>query len=97
MVTGWTVSYVNGATTVYYRRDFTAPSREEVDVDNTLISLRDIEEFVNGSLQRFRSLPDTGALKQAIYFALHGQGLGIGDSFVMLFAGIETLLNIFNR
>jgi hypothetical protein len=95
MVTGWTVSYENGATTVYYRRDFTAPSQEQVDVDNTLISLRDVEEFVNGSLQRFRSLPDTGALKQAIYFALHGQGLGIGDSFVMLFAGIETLLNIF--
>jgi len=95
MVVGWTVSYANGATTMYYRRDFTAPSEEEADVDNTLISLRDIEEFLNASVQKFGSLPDSGALKQAIYFALHGQARGIEDSFVMLFAGIETLLNMF--
>ena len=95
MVAGWTVSYANEATTVYYRRDFTAPSEEETDVDNTLISLRDTEEFLNGSLRKFGSFPDSGALKQAIYFALHGQARGIEDSFVMLFAGIETLLNMF--
>jgi hypothetical protein len=43
------------------------------------------------------TLPNRGALKQAIYFALHGQMRGIGDSFVMLFAGIETLLNLFQE
>lgn len=93
-VAGWTVLYANGATMTHYRRDFTAPS-EEMDVDDTLISLRDIEEFLNGSLKKFRNLPGFNALKQAIYFALHGQARGIGDSFVMLFAGIETLLNVF--
>lgn len=95
MVTGWSVSYANEASTMYLRRDFTASSEQETDVDNTLISLRDIEEFLNRSLKKFGSLPDSGALKQAIYFALHGQARGIGDSFVMLFAGIETLLNLF--
>jgi len=94
MVTGWTVSYTDGATATCFRRDFTPPPVEEVDVDRTLISLRDIEDFLNRSLQMVAGLPDSGALKQAIYFALHGQAPGIGDSFVMLFAGIETLLNL---
>jgi hypothetical protein len=96
MVAGWTVTHANGATTTYYRRHFTAPSEETADVDSTLISLRDIEEFLNVTVKKFGSQPHSGALKQAIYFALHGQGRGIGDSFVMLFAGIETLLNVFH-
>jgi hypothetical protein len=95
ILTGWNLSYTNGALTTYYRRDFSVPSQEETDIDETLISLRDIEEFLNKSLHKFRSLSDPGALKQAIYFALQGQARGIGDSFVMLFAGVETLLNLF--
>ena len=50
---------------------------------------------MNRSLEKLEELTHPGALKQAIRFALHGQGRGIGDSFVMLFAGIETLLNLF--
>ena len=95
MLTGWTISYASGATTTYYRRDFATPSQEETDIDATLISLRDIETFLNRSLPKFGTGSRLGALKQAIYFALHGQAQGIGDAFVMLFAGIETLLNVF--
>ncbi len=94
ILTGWNLSYANGATATYYRRDFTVSSQEETDIDETLISLRDIEEFLNKSLHKLRSLPDPGGVKQAVYFALHGQARGIGDSFVMLFAGVETLLNL---
>jgi hypothetical protein len=94
-LTGWTISYANGASSSFYRRDFTAPPEEEVDIDETLISLRDIEEFLNQSIGSFGTSPHSGALKQAIYFALYGQAPGIGESFVMLFAGIETLLNAF--
>jgi len=89
------LSYSNGATTTYYRRDFTAPSEEETNIDTTLIALRDIEEFLNRSLRSLRSSRYPGALKQAIYFALQGQDRGIGNPFVILFAGIETLLNLF--
>ena len=95
MATGWTVLYANGATTTYFRRNFTASLEEKTDIDNTLIPPLDIEEFLNVSLEQFGRLPDSNALKQAIYFALHGQDRGIGDAYVMLFAGIETLLNVF--
>jgi hypothetical protein len=96
MLTGWSLSYANGATATYYRRDFTVSSQEETDIDETLISLQDVEEFLNKSLYKLRSLPGPGGLKQAVYFALHGQARGIGDSFVMLFAGVETLLNLYD-
>lgn len=95
VLTGWTIAYSNGATKSLYWRDFTAPSEEEVDIDDTLISLRDIEQFLNQSLKKFGTNPSSGPLKQAIYFVLHGQAPGISDSFTMLFAGIETLLNVF--
>lgn len=96
ILTGWGLEYANGAAVTSYRRDFTIPVDEETDVDaETLVSLQDIEEFLNQSLARLVGLPHPGALKQAIQFALHGQARGIGDSFVMLFAGIETLLNLF--
>lgn len=94
-LTGWTISYANGASTSFHRRDFTVPAEEETDVDATLISLRDIGKFLNRSIASFESNPGSGALKQAIYFALHGTPPGIGESFVMLFAGIETLVNAF--
>lgn len=94
-LTGWNFSYSNGATTTYYRRDFTVPSEEETDIDTTLIALRDIEEFLNRSVRSLRSCRSPGALKQAIYFALHGQDRGIGGPFIILFVGIETLLNLF--
>jgi hypothetical protein len=58
-------------------------------------SISSAEGFLNRSLEKLEELTHPGALKQAIRFALHGQGRGIGDSFVMLFAGIETLLNLF--
>jgi len=95
ILTGWHVEYANGASVSSYRRDFPAPSDEETDVDETLISLQGIEEFLNRGLEKLAGLPHPGALKQSMQFALHGQGRGIGDSFVMLFAGIETLLNSF--
>lgn len=95
VLTGWHMEYGNGATVTSYRRDFTAPSDEKTDVDQTLISLRSIEEFLNQGIEKLSGLPQPGALKQAIQFALHGQARGIGDSFVMLFAGVETLLNLF--
>jgi len=95
ILTGWRVEHANGASVTSYRRDFAAPSQEETDVDQTLISLQCIEEFLNQSAEALAGLSHPGALKQAIQFALHGQGRGIGDSFVMLFAGVETLLNLF--
>lgn len=95
LLTGWHADFANGASVTSYRRDFTAPPEEEADVDETLISLGSIEKFLNGSIAKLVNFPHPGAMKQAIQFALHGQGRGIGDSFVMLFAGIETLLNLF--
>jgi len=95
ILTGWHVEYATGASMSSYRRGFPAPSDEETDVDETLISLGSTQEFLNDSLAKLASLPHPGAMKQAIQFALHGQGRGIGDSFVMLFAGVETLLNLF--
>lgn len=95
VLTGWHVEYANGARVTSYRRDFRAPLDEETDVDETLIALDGIEGFLNRTLEKLGELTHPGALKQAIYFALHGQGRGIGDSFVMLFAGVETLLNLF--
>jgi len=95
VLTGWHVEYANGARVSSYRRDFTAPSDEETDVNETLISTEGIEGFLNRSLEKLGELTHPGALKQAIQFALHGQYRGIGDSFVMLFAGVETLLNLF--
>jgi hypothetical protein len=95
ILTGWHVEYANGARVSSYRRDFPAPSDEETDIDETLIALDGIEGFLNSSLEKLGELTHPGALKQAIHFALHGQGRGIGDSFAMLFAGVETLLNLF--
>jgi hypothetical protein len=95
LLTGWHVHYQNGAIESTYRRDFTMPSAEESDVDHTLISLQNIEEFLNRSVEKLAGFSHPGALKQSIQFALHGQGRRIGDSFVMLFAGVETLLNLF--
>ena len=95
LMTGWTITYANGTTTTFYRRDFTAPSEEETDIDTTLISLQHIEQFMNKAVPKVATNSHSAALKQAIYFALHGQSKGIGDSFVMLFAGIETLVNEF--
>jgi hypothetical protein len=95
LLTGRTISYANATTTTFYRRDFAAPSEEETDIDATLISLQHIEQFMNKTVPKFGASSHSAALKQAIYFALHCQTKGIGDSFVMLFAGIETLVNAF--
>jgi hypothetical protein len=42
-----------------YRRDFTAPSDEETDVDETLISLDGIEGFLNRSIEKLGKLHRT--------------------------------------
>jgi len=93
--TGWRISYANGATSRYYRRDFPTPDTEPVDIDGTLIKLTDIGEFLNSGLVKFGELSRPGALRQAIEFSLFGEDRMIGSSFVMLFAGIETLLKLF--
>jgi hypothetical protein len=95
LLTGWELTYANGAIKQYCRRDFAVPSGQEADIDETLIALRDFEEYLNQTVLKFGTLNYQSALKQAIYFTLHGQQRGIGDSFVILFAGLETLLNIF--
>jgi hypothetical protein len=58
----------------------------------------DVVDFLFGLLKNpelSRKFVKNVHTKQAIQFVLYGQGRGIGDSFVMLFAGIETLLNLF--
>ena len=95
LLIGWELTYANGAIKQYCRRDFRTPSEQEADIDETLIALRDIEEYLNQSMLKFVTLNYRTALKQAIYFTLHGQERGISDSFVLLFAGLETVLNIF--
>jgi hypothetical protein len=94
MLTGWQLSYANNATTTYYRRDFSVSDVEEPDVDETLISLQSIEEFLNRGMVALTSATRTAALKQAIDFALLGQSRAIGEAYVMLFAGIESLLGL---
>jgi hypothetical protein len=63
LLTGWTISYANGASTSFYRRDFTAPPEEEVNIDDTLISLRSIEEYSNQSMRSLGATPRSGTLK----------------------------------
>lgn len=94
MCTGWEREFEGGAQESYFRRDFTTPT-EQSDIDETLISLKDTESFLNGSMARFGKLPGQSAIKQAIYFALSGRERGIEDVYMLLFAGIETLLNRF--
>lgn len=95
ILTGWTFSRENGDSTTHYRRDFTTPPVEETDIDATLIPLEEIQSFLDTCLPKFGGFPQpqAAALKQAMHFALRGQGRGIGDLYVILFAGIETLLN----
>lgn len=94
--TGWELEYEDGAREYNFRRDFTRPLEEEkVDIDETLISLPEIEAFLNDGMSRLGDLTDKGAVQQAIYFALSGKERGIEDVYMVLFAGIETLLNRF--
>ena len=96
VLTGWSLSHSNGANITKYRRDFTPPFQEKVDIDSTLIAPQDVEEFLDCTFRTWGPAGIPGALKQAIYFALYGQNKDIGGPFVVMFAGIETLLNLFD-
>ena len=95
LLTGWEARYENRAHVRYYRRDFTAPKEDKVDIDDTLISLKDIEPFLNSAATRLVKLTSRNTLKQAIYFTISGQKPSIASSFMVLFTTLETLLNVF--
>jgi hypothetical protein len=95
LVTGWEARYENGAHVKYYRRDFAAPQKDKVDIDDTLISLNNIEPFLNSSAKKLATLGSRNALKQAIHFTLSGHRPSIESSFMVLFSALETLLNVF--
>lgn len=94
--TEWELECEDGAQEHYFQRDFTPSAEEEkIDIDETLIPLADIEAFLNDSMSKFGKLNHQSPIKQAIYFALSAKEPGIENVYMVLFAGIETLLNRF--
>jgi len=93
--TEWEITYENTSSSHHFRRNFSRPREEETDIDETLVALRDIEGFLNQAVTALRAFDHGDALRQAIQFAISGQGRLIAHSYIILFAGVETLLNVF--
>lgn len=94
---GWRLERADGTRSEHYRRTSSLREHSVPSIDDTLISLREIESFLNSTVPVFQALPRNSSIERAIWMALHGQRSGISDSFMMMFSGIECLLARYNQ
>jgi hypothetical protein len=95
---GWDLSDTTGDFYLtHYRRGITVPEAREVSVNDTLIDIRDFDEFLRASYDAFRAIEWKEPIRQALYGALAAQQTGLEPSILSMFAGLESLILFFRR
>lgn len=82
----------------YYRGQFSFPTgKSEPSFDDGLVSLKDFRGFLECCYPVFLSYPNKDALRRAIRSVVPGRRRTSGESFLSMFAGLETLVLDFRR
>ncbi len=82
----------------YYRGDLTFPNGEsEFNFNDGLVAKQDFEEFMNHCYSTFSKYPNKKVLQRAIWALVPGEPKTLEENFLLLFAGIETLLLEYRR
>lgn len=94
---GWQASD-HQVITNYYRGDFTFPTGEsEPSFDQGLVWLKDFEDFLYVCYPAFLNYQDQEAIRKAIFSIVPGRKKVLEESFLSMFAGLESLILGFRR
>lgn len=92
---GWE-AYDHTAITKYYRGNYTFPSGEsEPSFDQGLVWQKDFNEFLTICYAEFIKHPNQRAIRDAIISVVPGRKKTLEESYLSMFAGLETLISDF--
>lgn len=93
---GWEAADKRGIE-AYFRRNIAIPSpRKEHSLNDVLIDIKDFQEFAQTTYDRFVADPSP-LVRQALTYALYREDQAVENSFMTLYAAIETLLLHYRR
>jgi len=94
---GWEA--IDGLTiTTYYRGNYTFPTGEsESSIDQGLVWKKDFEDFMQTTYPKFLTFSNKNALRNAINSVVPGRETTVEQSFLSMFAGLESLILDYRR
>jgi hypothetical protein len=94
---GWTATDKNSYAT-FYRGNYTFPQPDDnISLEDGIIDIKDFQEFIETCYPAFLSFENKLALRNSLYAAVPSKPRTLENSFLSMFAGLETLILDFKR